>query len=225
MIHVRPIVKVLGGVGSAAVALAAPWPIEYLSVFGPDDWRRPALMAVAFLVGLGAFGVLAFVALLTRLLLVVTVFFAEFLSFMAGSTMATDEALAERSRISTCVVEEERAAVVMIAPPPTDPGGLPSETFGLKYNYRLHCPGGVPSAMETFTPMARPGTAVRIIWDPMGRIGPYHADSRAELRDLDGRALWAMGVLVAMLPLMDAALFGIPRLKLAAARFRRRRGT
>ncbi|MDF5755753.1 hypothetical protein [Spongiactinospora sp. TRM90649] len=205
MIRVRPSGRVLGGIDAAVVAVAASWPVAYLYVSGPDGWRRPALVAVAVLVGLGAYWV-ASVAMFERPLLVTALYLAGGASLMLASTTAVDKTLTERGRISACVVEEERGEVVMAGfPDPASPGDM----FETEYHYRLRCPGGAPDAMQASTSVATPGATVRIIWDPAGRIGPRRADGLAPLRATVARGSWVIGGLVVLLLLLDVALFSV----------------
>lgn len=194
------VLGLLGGAGAAAVTVAMPWLLPLVRVYGPGGWQGIVLVAVAVSVGLPV-GYVALGLLIERPLLLIALFLAVGSLFIAAPQVVANQALAERGRVSRCVVQQEQVRGVMNGLPGHHNPGM----FSNQYHYRLRCPGGTPHTMQTSTPAARPGTTLRVIWDPAGRISPGPAGNTAGTRPAIRRVSWVTGSIVALLVLLDIA--------------------
>ncbi|MFI7418673.1 hypothetical protein [Nonomuraea sp. NPDC049684] len=204
--RVLTVLRCLGGLAALAAVPALPWLLALLGVYGPDGWQRWVLGGAAVPVGwallwaamvglapivdaLGKIWIWSWLADTLVAVMACWLVCAVGVSFIVAPALISDKALAERGRVSVCLVTGVRAYTVMDSiPGHGDPGA-----FSYRYDYRLRCPGGTPDAMQTRSPAAKPGTVLQIRWDPAGRVPPSPAGESADLHNSLRRMAWVIG--------------------------------
>ncbi|MFC7585200.1 hypothetical protein ACFQYP_16805 [Nonomuraea antimicrobica] len=194
----------------AVLAVAAAFGWAYVNVYGPSGWVGVVLWILSLVVAL-ALTALAFFWC-SRALLSLAVAAPLVLCLNLANEAVTRQALAERGRVSECLVRQEtpqqRTVTETHHRPGTSPGDPGStwtstrtETF---YEYRLACPQARPDAMTTDTSVAKAGAVIAVRWDPAGRITPRPAGNDTPATGFMNAAL--MGGVAVLFSLVDAVL-------------------